>query len=65
MLRQAAWPPQSPGLNPMEMVWDVMDQSVMNPALEDSGVREQWGLLLLLLLLCGGCVVYCSVHICM
>ena len=25
MLRQVTWPPQSPDLNPVEMVWDEMD----------------------------------------
>ena len=40
MLHQMTWPPQSPDLNPVEMVWDEMDCRV-----KAKGAQHLWELL--------------------
>ena len=43
VLRQMTWPPQSPDLNPIEMVWDEMDCRVK--AKGPTSARHRWELL--------------------
>ena len=43
VLRQMTWPPQSPDLNPMEMVWDEMDRRVK--AKGPTSAQHLWELL--------------------
>ena len=43
VLRQMTWPPQSPNLNPIEMVWDEMDRRVK--AKGPTSAQHLWELL--------------------
>ena len=43
VLRQMTWPPQSPDLNPIEMVWDEMDRRVK--AKGPTSAQHLWELL--------------------
>ena len=43
MLYQMSWPPQSPNLNPIEMVWDELDRRVKEKQL--TSAQHMWELL--------------------
>ncbi|KAL0191982.1 hypothetical protein M9458_010278, partial [Cirrhinus mrigala] len=43
VLRQMTWPPRSPDLNPIEMVWDEMDRRVK--AKGPTSAQHLWELL--------------------
>ncbi|KAJ8342452.1 hypothetical protein SKAU_G00323800, partial [Synaphobranchus kaupii] len=43
VLRQMAWPPQSPDLNPIEMVWDELDRRVKEK--QPTSAQHLWELL--------------------
>ena len=43
VMRQMTWPPQSPHLNPMEMIWDEMDCRVK--AKGPTSAQHLWELL--------------------
>ena len=43
MLHQMTWPPQSPDLNPIEMVWDELDHRVKEK--EPTSAQHLWELL--------------------
>ena len=43
MLHQMTWPPQSPDLNPIEMVWDELDHKVKEK--QPTSAHHMWELL--------------------
>jgi hypothetical protein len=43
VLHQMTWPPQSPNLNPIEMVWDELDRRVKKK--QSTGAQHMWELL--------------------
>jgi hypothetical protein len=43
VLHQMTWPPQSPDLNPIEMVWDELDHSVKEKL--PTNAQHMWELL--------------------
>ena len=43
MLHQMTWPPQSPDLNPIEMVWDELDRRVKEK--QRTSAQHIWELL--------------------
>ena len=43
MLHQMTWPPQSPDLNPIEMVWDELDRRVKEK--QPTSALHTWELL--------------------
>ena len=43
MLHQITWPPQSPDLNPIEMVWDELDHRVKGK--QPTNAQHMWELL--------------------
>ena len=43
MLHQMAWPPQSPDLNPIEMVWDELNRRVKEK--QPTSAQNMWELL--------------------
>jgi transposase len=43
VLHQMTWPPQSPDLNPIEMVWDELDRSVKEK--QPKTAQHMWELL--------------------
>ncbi|CDQ98391.1 unnamed protein product [Oncorhynchus mykiss] len=43
MLHQMTWPPQSPDLNPIEMVWDELNHRVKEK--QPTGAQNMWELL--------------------
>jgi hypothetical protein len=42
VLHQMTWPPQSPGLNPIEMVWDELDCRVKEK--QPTSAQHMWEL---------------------
>ena len=42
MLHQMTWPPQSPNLNPIEMVWDELDGRVKEK--QSTSAQNMWEL---------------------
>ena len=43
VLHQMTWPPQSPDLNPIEMVWDELDRRVKEK--QPTSAQHMWELL--------------------
>uniref|UniRef100_A0AAZ3Q0T9 Tc1-like transposase DDE domain-containing protein n=1 Tax=Oncorhynchus tshawytscha TaxID=74940 RepID=A0AAZ3Q0T9_ONCTS len=43
VLHQMTWPPQSPGLNQIDMVWDVSDRRVKEK--QPTSAQHRWELL--------------------
>jgi hypothetical protein len=43
VLHQMTWPPQSPNLNPIEMVWDEFDRRVKEK--QPTSAQHMWKLL--------------------
>ena len=43
MLHQITWPPQSPDLNPIEMVWDKLDHRVKEK--QSASAQHMWEIL--------------------
>jgi transposase len=43
VLQQMTWPPQSPDFNPIEMVWDELDQRVKEK--QPTSAQHMWELL--------------------
>ena len=43
VLHQMTWPPQSPDLNPIEMVWDELDRRVKEK--QPTSAEHMWELL--------------------
>uniref|UniRef100_A0A4W5JX29 Tc1-like transposase DDE domain-containing protein n=1 Tax=Hucho hucho TaxID=62062 RepID=A0A4W5JX29_9TELE len=43
VLHQMTWPPQSPNLNPIEMVWDELDRRVKEK--QPTSAQHMWELL--------------------
>ena len=43
MLHQMTWPPQSPDLNPIEMVWEELDSRVKEK--QPTAAQHMWELL--------------------
>jgi transposase len=43
VLHQMTWPPQSPDLNPIEMVWDELDRRVKEK--QPTSAQHKWDLI--------------------
>ena len=50
MLHQMTWPPQSPDLNPIVVVWDELDRRVKEK--QPTSAQHMWELLQILLVTC-------------
>ena len=44
VLHQMTWPPQSPNLNPIEMVWDELDRRVKEK--QPTSAQHMWELII-------------------